>query len=528
MSAVSNCRGASQAEQGPGQAKRSIALIAGGTISASGATTAGQGAAEGADVLRDSVPILDAPGAAGVSLVCDNRAAFAIRALSARAAAVTLDLQYYTWNEDATGALLAREVLRAADRGVRVRLLLDDLYVRGYERALAALAEHPTVEIRLYNPFRVRRWGALGAAVDFMLASYRLNHRMHNKAWIADGRFFVGGGRNIGDEYFDAARQFNFRDLDLVVEGEAAVAQGIAHFERYWRSSRVQPIQHLTAAAARRHNDSQATGGLDGLRRRLDAAAAKPQASDYLARSVAGPDLAALLAADRLLVTPSDRVRIVADPPRKGLGRRRAPGLLGEIRAAIAAARSEVVVVSPYFVPGRRGARLLTPLVRRGVRVTVVTNSLAATDVLAVHGGYARHRRRLLRAGVELRELKRGGQEGASLLGSGGNASLHTKALCVDGELALVGSFNFDPRSAHLNTEMGVFVRDAAVAGRLREEIARLTDPARSWAVRLDAAGRLEWSDGGAGGPLHGEPETSLTRRVLARVLGWFPIEPYL
>ena len=186
------------------------------------------------------------------------------------------------------------------------------------------------------------------------------------------------------------------------------------------------------------------------------------------------------------------------------------------------------MVVSPYFVPGRRGARLLTPLVRRGVRVTVVTNSLAATDVLAVHGGYARHRRRLLRAGVELRELKRGGQEGASLLGSGGNASLHTKALCVDGELALVGSFNFDPRSAHLNTEMGVFVRDAAVAGRLREEIARLTDPARSWAVRLDAAGRLEWSDGGAGGPLHGEPETSLTRRVLARVLGWFPIEPYL
>ena len=333
-------------------------MIAGGTISASGATTAGQGAAEGADVLRDSVPILDAPGAAGVSLVCDNRAAFAMRALSARAAAVTLDLQYYTWNEDATGALLAREVLRAADRGVRVRLLLDDLYVRGYERALAALAEHPTVEIRLYNPFRVRRWGALGAAVDFLLASYRLNHRMHNKAWIADGRLFVGGGRNIGDEYFDAARQFNFRDLDLVVEGEAAVAQGIAHFERYWRSSRVQPIEHLTAAAARRHNDPQAAGGLDGLRRRLDAAAAKPQASDYLARSVAGPDLAALLAADRLLVTPSDRVRIVADPPRKGLGRRRAPGLLGEIRAAIAAARSEVVVVSPYFVPGpaRRAA----------------------------------------------------------------------------------------------------------------------------------------------------------------------------
>jgi phosphatidylserine/phosphatidylglycerophosphate/cardiolipin synthase-like enzyme len=160
--------------------------------------------------------------------------------------------------------------------------------------------------------------------------------------------------------------------------------------------------------------------------------------------------------------------------------------------------------------------------------VVVVTNSLAATDVLAVHGGYARRRRRLLRAGVELRELKRGGQEGASLLGSGGNASLHTKAFCVDGELAFVGSFNFDPRSAHLNTEMGAFVQDRAVSERLCAEIARLTDPARSWAVRLDAAGRLAWDDGSAGGPVHGEPGTTLTRRVLARVLGWLPIEPYL
>ena len=471
------------------------------------------------------IPVLDAPpGTAGVSLVPDNRAAFALRALSARGAAGTLDLQYYHWHEDATGALLARETLRAADRGVRVRLLLDDLYVRGYERELAALAEHPRVEVRLYNPFRVRSWGAFGAAVDFLLASYRLNHRMHNKAWIADGRLFVGGGRNIGDEYFGAASQFNFRDLDLVVEGEAA-AQATAHFERYWTNVRARPIEALAAAASRRCG--WPAGGLDGLRRRLEAAAEAPAAADYLARWAAAPDLAELLAENRVLV-PAERVRIAADPPRKGLGRRRAPGLLAEVRAAIGAATREVLIVSPYFVPGRRGARLLTALVRRGVRVVVVTNSLAATDVLAVHGGYARHRRRLLRAGVELRELKRGGQEGASLLGSGGNASLHTKAFCVDGELAFVGSFNFDPRSAHLNTEMGTFVRSPELAGRLCDEIARLTDPARSWAVSLGAAGRLEWSDGGAGSPLHGEPETTLARRVLARVLGWLPIEPYL
>lgn len=503
--------------------ERSAFVLVGGAIKHPGAA----GRDPGPSGATEAIPVLDAPGAAGVSLVPDNRAAFALRARSARAAAGTLDLQYYTWNDDVTGALLAREVLRAADRGVRVRVLLDDLYVRGYERALVALAEHPAVEVRVYNPFRVRNWGVLGAAVDFLLASYRLNHRMHNKAWIVDRRLFVGGGRNIGDEYFDAASQFNFRDLDLVVEGGGA-AQAVAQFDRYWNNVRVRPIGALAAEAEEvRRRPARPAGGLDELRRRLDAAAMRQSGAEYLAQSAAGPDLAALLAEGRVLV-PADRVRIAADPPRKGLGRRRAPGLLAEVRRVIGAAAREVLIVSPYFVPGRRGARLLAALVRRGVRVVVVTNSLAATDVLAVHGGYARRRRRLLRAGVELHELKRGGQEGASLLGSGGNASLHTKAFCVDGELAFVGSFNFDPRSAHLNTEMGAFVRHPAVAERLREEIARLTDPARSWAVRLDAAGRLAWDDGAAGGPSYGEPGTTLTRRVLARVLGWLPIEPYL
>jgi putative cardiolipin synthase len=181
-------------------------------------------------------------------------------------------------------------------------------------------------------------------------------------------------------------------------------------------------------------------------------------------------------------------------------------------------------LISPYFVPGRRGARFLTALLRREVEVSVLTNSLAATDVLAVHGGYAHYRRRLLRAGITLHELKRGGQEGRSLFGSGG-ASLHTKAFVVDGELAFVGSFNLDPRSANLNTEMGTFVQDPTLADRLREEYDRLTDPSRSWAVRLES-GRLTWRSREQ--VLHGEPGTTLTRRILARVLGWLPIEPQL
>jgi putative cardiolipin synthase len=172
---------------------------------------------------------------AAVSLVSDNLVAFALRAASARVAARTLDLQYYIWDEDVTGRLLIREVLRAADRGVRVRLLLDDLYVRRTERALAKLAQHPSIEVRLYNPFQLRSLGALGNLVEFLFAGYRLNHRMHNKTWIVDGCLAIGGGRNIGDEYFDAASQFNFRDLDVAVTGRPAQQTG-ALFDLYWNS----------------------------------------------------------------------------------------------------------------------------------------------------------------------------------------------------------------------------------------------------------------------------------------------------
>ncbi len=411
----------------------------------------------------------------GVSLVPDNLVAFALRGLSARAATRTLDLQYYMWDEDVTGRLLIREVLQAADRGVRVRLLLDDLYVRKTERALATLAQHAAIEVRIYNPFQIRSWGLLGDAVEFLYAGYRLNHRMHNKAWIVDGQLAIGGGRNIGDEYFDASSQFNFRDLDLAVAG-GAVAQAVAVFDRYWTDRRVRPLHRLAASHSRESD-------LDTMRRRLEEASQAASAAHYLARLRAFPDLEALLEQSRV-VLDTDQVRVVADPPEKGSDHCHAPVMLDAVRDALSAARERLLLISPYFVPGRRGTQGLISLARRGVRISVLTNSLAATDVLAVHGGYARYRRRLLRAGIKLHELKRGGQQGQSLFGSG-RASLHTKAFAVDGELVFVGSFNLDPRSAYLNTEMGAFVRHSALAGELGEEFARLTDPARSWTVSL-------------------------------------------
>lgn len=298
------------------------------------------------------------------------------------------------------------------------------------------------------------------------------------------------------------------------------MAQALAAFERYWSSPQVRPIGQVARARPR-------DGDLDALRRRLHGFSVAASAPGYLERLHGLPRLAKLLEEQRVELD-ADRLRVVADPPGKGIDRRRSPEVLNAVRDALTPARKQVLLISPYFVPGRRGTRLLTSLARRGVRVSVLTNSLAATDVLAVHGGYARYRRRLLRAGVELHELKRGGQQGQSLFGSG-RASLHTKAFAVDGELAFVGSFNLDPRSAYLNTEMGAFVRHPVLAAGVGAEFARLTDPARSWAVSLKR-GRLTWADraGDRTHVLHHEPDASPGRRVLARVLGWLPIEPQL
>ncbi|WP_206664644.1 phospholipase D family protein [Dankookia rubra] len=460
-------------------------------------------------------------------MVADGREAFALRAAAARAVRHGLDLQYYAWHSDLTGRLLAREALRAADRGVQVRILLDDVFALGRERTLAALDTHPRVEVRLFNGTRWRRFGRLGFALELLLGGWHLNRRMHNKAWIADGQLAIAGGRNVGDEYFDAAEAFNFRDLDLVVVGATAEAVAAA-FERYWSSPLARRAGELSAAC-------DAEGGLPTLRKSLDAAACDPAARAFLAACPDEADLSRYLECHLVPIAES-AMRVVADPPekaRRGLGARRraraAGGLGPEVAEALRGARREALLISPYFVPGKAGLDLLLSLVRRGVRVSVVTNSLAATDVVAVHGGYARYRRQLLEAGVEMFELKPSGGEPASIFGSRG-ASLHTKALAVDDGVVCVGSFNLDPRSATLNTEMGIFVDHPALAQALRAEHVRLADPVRSWRVTLDQ-GRLAWIDSDAQGPRRtpsNEPGASLQRRILAGLVRLLPIEEQL
>jgi len=452
------------------------------------------------------------PGQTGAVLLPDNLAAFAARVGSARSATRSLDLMYYYWRDDITGKLLLREVLAAADRGVRVRFLIDDINMRD-DRSSLALDSHPNIEVRLFNP-ALARHSALERMIDLALRCVQITRRMHNKAWVADGCFAIVGGRNIGDAYFDADRASNFRDLDMALVGPA-VAEAAEIFERFWNSAMAMRVSTI----------SKLNGDLEVLRGQLDGHYQRFRASTYAEAMGMNREIEALRD-NRFHWT--DRLHVVSDPPEKAAGRR-SRNWLGEIiLPVIAAARHSVQVISPHFIPGRMGVRELTGLAAKGVRVTVLTNSLAATDVTAVHGSYAKYRRKLIRGGVELFELRAETPAGQkrSLFGSRG-ASLHTKAFTVDDRCGFVGSFNFDPRSYSLNTEMGVLFEHEGLAGELSELLERQTSREESYRVRLKG-GRLLWEDGEARPYWRREPQAGIWRRLATWLIAWLPLESQL
>nr|WP_144898707.1 phospholipase D family protein [Luteimonas cucumeris] len=472
---------------------------------------------------RELVPLLARhPGQTGALMVPDGLDAFAARALSARSAGRSLDLQYYIWHDDLTGRLLGREAYQAAQRGVRVRMLLDDMNAEGLDTKLLLLDAHPNIEIRLYNPFRNRN--GLWRVLEMVQRVFSVNHRMHNKAWIADGRVAVVGGRNIGAEYFDAGDEVNFRDLDLLLFGPA-VAQASAIFDDYWNSAAAVPLSTLARRSSRALEEVQAD---------IRVEAASPEAQRYLQRVDASPNVRAYLGKE---LDPfwSSRIRVVADPPLKWKQDDRRQWLANQLERTMGKAHHKALLISPYFVPGQALAAQLGELVREGVQVGVITNSLAANDVIAVHGGYGNYRRRLLRDGVQLYEIRaearppHGDGHATSLFGSSG-ASLHTKAFVIDDRHGFVGSYNLDPRSTDLNTEMGVLFDDPRMAAALRDEYLRLASPELSFWVLLDDDGEVRWLDRARQPPLllQHEPDTSVVQRAIARVIGWLPIESQL
>jgi len=379
--------------------------------------------------------------------------------------------------------------------------------------------------VRLFNPARNRE-GTWLRGVEMLTRAVSLNRRMHNKAWIADGRLAIVGGRNVGNEYFDAAQQVNFQDADLLLVGPA-VAQASAIFDEFWNSEAVIPIRALHRMRWRRRHRL-----LPEIRQVIEALAQEVADSPWLGR-LADPSLSLrsrVGAAARLVW--SSEVRVISDPPEKAAPfakeQLRDRWLVQQLTPLMAQAHGEALLTSPYFVPGAEAAGQLVTRARAGSDLRVLTNSLAATDVALVHAGYSRYRKELLAGGVKIHELKPVHRMRIGLLGSR-RASLHTKAMVVDGRRGFVGSFNLDPRSVQLNTEMGVLFTNATLAGQLRALFERSAAPQASYRLYLED-GALRWADDAeeGGRVWTREPEAGVSRRALVAVMRWLPIESQL
>jgi putative cardiolipin synthase len=469
------------------------------------------------DTLEDAIPAAQyaaRPGESACVLVHSGPQSLLMRSMLAEQARQGIDLQTYLYDDDEAGIVLMDRLRAAAERGVRVRLLIDDNGLRTDECLPLLLDSLPNAEVRVFNPFRWRpRWTRpLQMSLDFR----RLNHRMHNKLYVVDGIATVIGGRNIGGSYFEAHEAANFTDLDALLLGPVA-RDARACFERYWDSDLAVPLR---AALGQRDIDA----ARERLGRYVRAARFVRLQERYRA---AQRTLGDLLRQDATVHWA--RTRIVADDPRKACGRRtrHAPQLvLDALNETWARATREVLAATAYFVPGRRGANDLIALRRRGVEVSVLTNSLASTDVTAVHAGYTRYRRALLRAGVALHEYQRFGNRPSHHRGASRCNALHAKTIVVDREMAWIGSFNLDPRSSRLNTEMAVLLESESLAADLARRMERDLAPDRSWQVKMrPGSHELSWSGERGGQPctVSHEPDTGPLQRGWVGLLRHIP-----
>ncbi len=462
------------------------------------------------------------PGESGIRGLSIPWEAFAARVRLARNAERSLDIQYYIWHADTTGFLMFEEVWKAAERGVRVRMLLDDNGIPGLDPTVAALDSHPSIEVRLFNPYLNRGFKPLGYLTDFK----RLNRRMHNKSFTADGQATIVGGRNIGDEYFGAGDETVFVDLDVVAVGPIAGEVGAA-FDLYWNSDSAYPAASIVPAAG--------PDAVASMKAKFAAVQASPEAVEYI-EAVRATKLVEELMAHELQMEWT-RVQLVCDEPSKTLDEAEESELmLTRLKQVIGSPDREIDIISPYFVPREGGTRTLCGYEQAGARVRILTNSLAATDVGSVHAGYSKSRKPLLRCGTELYELKpQGGpaessRETAKPKGSGGgssSASLHAKTISIDRSRVFVGSSNLDPRSVNLNTEMGVVMDSPELAARVSDWLDQSLDRVAYHVILAPNGSSLEWVEETDLGEvrLHNEPKTTFFKRLTVSIFKLLPID---
>ncbi len=452
-------------------------------------------------------------GRSGVRLIGNGEEALAARLALAASAEQTIDAQYYLLHNDLTGRIFAWSLLEAADRGVRVRLLLDDMDTKSYDAATAALDSHENIEIRLFNPFWRDQSIVAAGLTDFK----RINRRMHNKSMTADNAMSIVGGRNVGDEYFLAKREMNYSDLDVLLAGPV-VDEVSANFDEYWNSKFAVPARVVVGEPK--------DFTLEQARNRLEEIISNARETEYAA--VVRKAFTLNLARSNLALEWVS-AKMYSDPPSKAAGEDNDEEILAsQLTGYFAGATSKVEIISAYFVPQRHGTAWLQELEERGVEVSVVTNSLASNDVQPVYAHYAKERRALLQGGVDLYELRpdanrdkrRGIYWGRSQSG------LHAKAFMIDDRYLFVGSFNWDPRSVNINTEMGILIDSSEFTANASKALREVLK-AETFSVKLEEDDRISWTEiepDGTRRIYYYEPTGSFWDHFMAGVYAILPI----
>lgn len=462
----------------------------------------------------------------GFYLLEKNLDAFISRRNLINKAEVTLDLQYYYFHGDTSGRLIAQSLVEAANRGVRVRLLLDDIDTLGADEPIALVNAHPEIEVRIFNPFYFR---GLMRYLEIINIS-RVGRRMHNKAIIADNAQAIIGGRNIGDIYFSADPETLFLDIDLLSVGP--IVNHISNsFDEYWNSRWAIPVDDLYA----RPNKTYAQGRIKTfIKRHLQDV----RVTDY-SQALASSDLHDTNSVSELPLVWSD-AQLFYDAPSKIDESVQAASrqLKNDLHEVVNSAKESLTIVSPYFVPGEQGVEWFRNIIKKGIKVNVFTNSLAATDVVAVHSGYVNYRYDLLDAGVNLYELKPTAyareKKKFKLLQVGSRTSLHAKTIIVDHHKVFIGSPNLDPRSRELNTEIGLLIDNEKLANQVKDMFAGITQKRNSYHITLEkgAAGqrKLAWisEEEGQQKIVYSEPEVGFWRKLSVQILRLVPMEEFL
>ncbi|GHB09648.1 phospholipase D family protein [Modicisalibacter luteus] len=457
-------------------------------------------------------------GVSGMRLLSDGPTAFALRASLAAHAQKTLDVQTYIFEDDRTGRALLRQMLHAAQRGVRVRLLLEDPTSRNKQAILAAFDSHPNAEVRVFNPVATGRGTRLTYYLTLLAQFDRKHRRMHNKLWVTDNAVAITGGRNLGDEYFEVDAELNFNDLDVMAVGPV-VATLSGSFDSFWNHPLAVPLRQFESAQDDAWHDLL-------FELAEDAAQGNALSTQPAFRRLAGEPGRSLF--DSLVWAPAialwdspEKLAVTGYPPFELT-------LMNQLEGAFGRLEDEMLIISPYVIPTRAGVDILKGLAQRGITLSVLTNSLEATDVPSLHGAYAPWRPAMLKQGARLYEL-RGDLSRQPTRAVGEISSLHTKAMAFDRDRVFIGSLNADPRSLWWNSELGLLIDSRELGQQLWDLARQGMHPSRSYQVTLAENGSLRWETRRDGRKVVLDEEPGgFWRHVKAAALRLLPIEHLL